>query len=60
MGIFALPLLVLLAGTEPIPSPDQPVVVPPPDRPIFVKPVPLESVAVVADEPRYGAPTRRD
>jgi len=60
VGIFALPLLVLLAGTEPLPGPDQPVVVSPPNRPIFIKPVPLESVAVVGDEPRYVAPTRLD
>ena len=60
MGIFALPLLVLLAGTEPLPSPDQPVVVPPPERPIFIKPVPLASVAVGGEEPRYVAPTRLD
>ena len=60
MGIFALPLLVLLAGAEPLPGPDERVVVPPPARPIVIKPVPLESVAVVAEEPRYVAPTRLD
>ena len=60
MGSFALPLLVLLAAAEPLPSPDLRVVVPPPERPIVIKPVPLPSVAVVADEPRYVAPTRLD
>ena len=60
MGIFALPLLVLLAGAEPLPSLDERVVVPPPARPIVIKPVLLESVAVVAEEPRYVAPTRLD
>ena len=34
--------------------------VPPPDRPIVIKPVPLESVAVIGEEPRYVAPTRLD
>jgi hypothetical protein len=60
VGPFALPLLVLLAATEPLPSADQQVVVPPPARPIFIKPVPLESVAVIGEEPRYVAPTRLD
>ena len=52
VGSFALPLLVLLAAAEP-PPPDERVVVPPPARPILIKPVPLESVAVVGEEPRY-------
>jgi len=60
VGIFALPLLVLLAGAEPLPGPDERVVVPPPAQPIVIKPVLLESVAVVAEEPRYVAPTRLD
>jgi Aspartyl protease len=60
VGIFALPFLVLLAGAEPLPGPDQLVVVPPPEQPIFIKPVPLQSVAVIGDEPRYVAPTRLD
>ena len=60
MGVSALSLLVLLAGAEPLDSPVQPVLVPPPDRPIFIKPVLLERVDVVADEPRYVAPTRLD
>lgn len=43
MGVFALPLLVLLVQVEPT-----------------SKPVPLGSVEVVNDEPRYVAPTRKD
>jgi predicted aspartyl protease len=43
MGVFALPLLVLLAQAEPT-----------------SKPVPLGSVDVVNEEPRYVAPTRVD
>jgi len=60
VGFIALPLLLLLSGAEPLASPDERVVVPPPDRPIFIKPVPLESVAVIGEEPRYVAPTRLD
>ena len=58
--MFTLPLLAMLVAAEPPPSAVQPVVVPPPDRPIFIKPVVLEHVSVVADEPRYVAPTRLD
>jgi predicted aspartyl protease len=58
--VYTLPLLVLLVAAEPPPSAVQHVVVPPPDRPIFIKPVVLEHVSVVADEPRYVAPTRLD
>ncbi len=43
MGVFALPLFLLLAQVEPT-----------------SKPVPLGSVEVVNDEPRYVAPTRLD
>ena len=60
MGVFALPLLVLLAQVEPTPSPVPDVQVPAPERPLQVKPVPLEVVDVVGEEPRYVAPTRRD
>ena len=60
MGVLALPLLVLLAQAEPPPSNVPDVVVSPSRRPIVVKPVALESVDVVAAEPRYVAPTRRD
>jgi predicted aspartyl protease len=45
MGVLALPLLVLLAQSEP---------------PVTSAPVPLGSVDVVTDEPRYVAPTRKD
>ena len=58
--MYTLPLLVLLVAAEPPPSAVQHVVVPPPDRPIFIKPVVLEHVSVVAEEPRYVAPTRLD
>jgi hypothetical protein len=60
VGVCALPLLVLLAASEPVPSPVPPVLVPPPDPPILIKPVMLERVDIVADEPRYVAPTRLD
>ncbi len=43
MGVFALPLLLLLAQVEPT-----------------SKPVPLGSIEVVNEEPRYVAPTRLD
>lgn len=43
MGVFALPVFLLLAQVEPT-----------------SKPVPLGSVEVVNDEPRYVAPTRLD
>lgn len=43
MGVFALPLLVLLVQAEPT-----------------SKPVPLGSIEVVNEEPRYVAPTRKD
>jgi predicted aspartyl protease len=43
MGVFALPLLVLLVQVEPT-----------------SKPVPLGSIEVVNEEPRYVAPTRKD
>ena len=60
MGVCALPLLVLLAASEPVPTPVPPVLVPPPDPPILIKPVMLERVDIVAEEPRYVAPTRLD
>ena len=43
MGLFTLPLLLLLAQAEPPP-----------------RPVPLGSIEVVNEEPRYVAPTRLD
>lgn len=60
MGAYTLALVVLLAAAEPPPSVVPHVVVPPPGRPIFIKPVILEHVAVIADEPRYVAATRVD
>ena len=60
MGAFTLTLVVLLAAAEPPPSAVPHVVVPPPDRPIFIKPVVLEHVSVVGEEPRYVAATRLD
>ncbi len=58
--MFALPLLVLLAQAEPPPSPVQDVRVSAPDRPIRIKPVVLDHIDVIGDEPRFVAPTRRD
>ena len=60
MGVFALPLLVLLAQAEPPPSLAQDVRVPTSDRPIRIKPVAFDHVDVIGDEPRFVAPTRRD
>ena len=60
MGVFALPLLVLLAQAEPPPSLAQDVRVPTSDRPIRIKPVVFDHVDVIGDEPRFVAPTRRD
>ncbi len=60
MGLFALPLLVLLAQAEPPPRPAQDVWVSAPNRPIRIKPVDLDHVDVIGDEPRFVAPTRRD
>ena len=63
--MLALSLLMLLAGAEPRPGADQGVRVPPTGRPLIIAPVVLEpavleNVSVVAEEPRYVAPTRRD
>jgi predicted aspartyl protease len=60
VGVFALPLLVLLAQAEPPPSLAQDVRVPTSDRPILIKPVVFDHVDVIGDEPRFVAPTRRD
>jgi predicted aspartyl protease len=60
MGVFALPLLVLLAQVEPPPSHVQDVRVSAPDRPLRIKPVVFDHVDVIGDEPRFVAPTRRD
>jgi predicted aspartyl protease len=58
VGVFALPLLVLLAQAERPPGQD--VKVPAPDRPLLIKPVDLDHVDVIGDEPRFVAPTNRD
>lgn len=50
MGVFALPLLVMLAQAEPAPAP----------APAATPPVPLGGIEVVNDEPRFVAPTRKD
>ncbi len=60
MGACTLPLLVLLAGFELPDSAVQGVVVAPPVRPLVIKPVVLEHVAVIGEEPRYVAATRLD
>ncbi len=60
MGVLTLPLLVLLAGAEPLPSPLPNVWVLPPAPPLQIKPVVLEHVSVVGQEPRYVAATRLD
>ena len=62
MGLIALPLLVLLAQAEPAPgaAEDVKVPLPAPDKPLLVKPVALDHIDVVGDEPRYVAPTNRD
>lgn len=60
MGVFALPLLLLLGQTEPPPilAPDVPM--PPAAESPAAQPVPLGGISVVNEEPRYVAPTRRD
>jgi predicted aspartyl protease len=58
--VFALPFLVLLAQAEPPLGSVQDVKVPAADRPLSIKPVVFEHVAVIGDEPRFVAPTRRD
>ena len=60
MGVFALPVLVLLALAETPPGVDEDVRVSAPNRPLDIKPVVLGHVDVVGDEPRYAAPTRVD
>ncbi len=64
--MFALPILVMLAQAEPAPAVAPQDAVPPanattaPDRPFYLDPVPVHEVTVIADEPRFVAPTRRD
>ena len=57
MGVIALPLLMLLAQSEPPAVPGQRVESP---SPPLTEPEALGRVNVVAEEPRYVAPTRRD
>jgi hypothetical protein len=60
VGVLTLPLLVLLAGAEPLPNPLPHIWVLPPEPPLRIDPVVLEHVSVVGQEPRYVAPTRLD
>jgi hypothetical protein len=66
VGVYALPSLILLASSlataEAYAAFEQgaPVRVPPPSQPLDIKPVPLGSIDVVGEEPRFVAPTRRD
>jgi hypothetical protein len=60
VGVLTLTLLGLLGGSEPVPDPLPNIWVLPPAPPLDVEPVPLGNVAVVAEEPRYVAPTRLD
>ena len=67
MGVFALPILVLLAQAEPAPAVAPPDAAPPPASPaavpplpFYLEPNPIHEVTVIADEPRFVAPTRRD
>ena len=57
MGVFALPILVMLAQAVPAapvdtekPAPP-PLQVPAPDRPFYLEPVAVTEVTVIADEP---------
>jgi hypothetical protein len=59
VGLYALPVLVLLALAEPPPGVDD-VRVSAPSRPLDIKPVVLGRVDVVGEEPRYAASTRVD
>ena len=56
MGVAALSVLVMLAEAASATSAPQV----PPDSGPDTKPVPLGSIEVVNDEPRYVAPTRKD
>jgi hypothetical protein len=63
--VFALPILVMLAQAEPVPvAPENttppPVPAPVTDRPFYLEPLTVHEVTVIADEPRFVAPTRRD
>ena len=71
MGVSALPFLVLLAqaGPAPVAVPEIEVLAPdvpfhlepqPLNRQFYLEPEALHDVTVIADEPRFVAPTRRD
>jgi hypothetical protein len=61
VGVLTLPLLLLLAQAGPPPTPAQgPGASQPPRQAEYSKPVPLGSVEVINEEPRYVAPTRLD
>ncbi len=66
MGVFVLPILVMLAQAEPVaPVPAEsplppPIPAPATDRPFYLEPIGVTEVTVIADEPRFVAPTRRD
>lgn len=60
MGVFALPLLLLFAQAEPPPGPAQDDRALPPSQSATTPPVPLETIDVVTEEPRYVAPTKLD
>lgn len=60
MGVLTLPLLLLLAQAGPPPTPAQGSGASPPRQAVYSKPVPLGSIEVVNEEPRYVAPTRID
>jgi hypothetical protein len=60
MGVFALPLLAMLAAAEPPQASVPEAPKPPPVEPLTTRPVPLGSVEVLNEEPRYVAPTRKD
>jgi predicted aspartyl protease len=58
--VFVLPLLLLLAQAEPTVGGIPDVRVSAPERPIQVRPVSLDHIDVIGEEPRFVAPTRRD
>jgi hypothetical protein len=60
MGVFALPMLLLLTQAEPPPRPAQDDPALPPSQPVTTEPYPLATIDVVNEEPRYVAPTRVD
>jgi predicted aspartyl protease len=55
-----LSFLVMLAQAETAVASPPPVPVNAPERPFYLEPAAVSEVTVVADEPRFVAPTRRD